>query len=223
MAVALRLLPPLPPEPLILGQRCFDFTPLSVVVVKVRGKRKARTCAAPGPAQLPLEPRPRRSPRRSRALQQYAPRRTMVGAPPRSNAGKSLRTLVNRDREEANAIAAELEAAGVFALRPREGNGIDGDCETGPCPWVSCRHHLKIEVDPITGAVKDNFPDLDVDEMAETCSLRVAEKNRGRTLSLKRVGKYLNITQNLVFLLQQPALEELRRHFKEMEDEPGER
>ena len=36
------------------------------------------------------------------------------------------------------------------------------ECAEGPrpCPYVSCKHHLFIDVSPRTGAIKLNFPDL---------------------------------------------------------------
>src|SRR3954447_3808561 len=38
------------------------------------------------------------------------------------------------------------------------------ECAEGPrpCPYVSCKHHLFIDVSPRTGAIKLNFPDLEV-------------------------------------------------------------
>jgi hypothetical protein len=50
-----------------------------------------------------------------------------------------------------------------------------GECsrDPGPCPWVTCRHHLAIDVGP-RGALKIAFPGKEVDELAETCSLRVS-------------------------------------------------
>ena len=37
------------------------------------------------------------------------------------------------------------------------------DCVGGarPCPFVSCKHHLYLDVSARTGAIKLNFPDLD--------------------------------------------------------------
>src|SRR5215471_6033353 len=40
-----------------------------------------------------------------------------------------------------------------------------------PCPFVSCKHHLFIDVSPRTGAIKLNFPDLEVWDMGESCAL----------------------------------------------------
>src|SRR5262249_28750008 len=38
------------------------------------------------------------------------------------------------------------------------------ECAEGqrPCPWVSCKHHLYLDVNPETGSIKLNFPDLEV-------------------------------------------------------------
>ena len=30
-----------------------------------------------------------------------------------------------------------------------------------PCPWVACKHHLYLDVNPETGSIKMNFPDKD--------------------------------------------------------------
>ena len=44
------------------------------------------------------------------------------------------------------------------------------ECVEGPrpCPYVSCKHHLFLDVSARTGAIKLNFPDLEVWEMTET-------------------------------------------------------
>ncbi|MES1205003.1 MAG: hypothetical protein ABUS79_03620 [Pseudomonadota bacterium] len=107
---------------------------------------------------------------------------------------------------------AALTRAGVYRKRPKVGNGVSGDCPKGPCGYVSCRHHLKLDVNPETGAVKDNFPDLDVDEMEETCSLRVAESvPDGETLDLDKVGRYLNITMEWTRRMEASGIKELKR------------
>lgn len=72
-----------------------------------------------------------------------------------------------------------------------------GDCVDGPrpCPFVSCSHHLYLDVSPKTGSIKLNFPDLDVDELKETCALDVAD--RGGTI-LEEVGALMNLTRERV-------------------------
>ena len=52
------------------------------------------------------------------------------------------------------------------------------ECANGirPCPFVSCRHHLYLDVNEEKGSLKINFPDLHVWELTETCSLDVADR-----------------------------------------------
>ena len=64
-----------------------------------------------------------------------------------------------------------------------------------PCPYVSCKHHLYLDVNPETGSIKLNFPDLEVWVMAETCSLDVADKGG---ITLEEVGEILNLTRERI-------------------------
>jgi hypothetical protein len=61
-----------------------------------------------------------------------------------------------------------------------------------PCPFVSCKHNLYLDVNPETGAVKMNFPDLDPDQMSESCALDVADRGYA---TLEEVGKAMNFTR----------------------------
>lgn len=70
-----------------------------------------------------------------------------------------------------------------------------GDCENTddrPCPWVSCRHHLYLDVSPDTGSIKINFPELEPWELAETCSLDVADRG---FVTLEEAGEIMNVTR----------------------------
>ncbi|HJZ87121.1 MAG TPA: sigma factor-like helix-turn-helix DNA-binding protein [Polyangia bacterium] len=71
------------------------------------------------------------------------------------------------------------------------------DCMTGPrpCPFVACKHHLYLDVNPETGSIKLNFPDLEVWEMKETCSLDVADRGG---VTLEEVGEILNLTRERI-------------------------
>lgn len=75
--------------------------------------------------------------------------------------------------------------------------GTRAQCVGGerPCPWVSCKHHLYLDVNPETGSIKLNFPDLEVWEMKETCSLDVADKNG---ITLEEVGEIMNLTRERI-------------------------
>jgi Sigma-70, region 4 len=64
-----------------------------------------------------------------------------------------------------------------------------------PCPFVSCSHHLYLDVNEETGAIKLNFPHLEVWEMAETCSLDVADRGG---ITLEEVGAILNLTRERI-------------------------
>jgi hypothetical protein len=75
-----------------------------------------------------------------------------------------------------------------------------------PCPYVSCKHHLFIDVSPRTGAIKLNFPDLEVWDMAESCALDVAD--RGGT-TLEDVGAIMNLTRERIRQVEVKALAKL--------------
>lgn len=72
-----------------------------------------------------------------------------------------------------------------------------GDCDDvpRPCPFVSCRYHLFVDVSPRTGAIKLNFPDLEPDQLSESCCLDVAERGGA---SLEEVGEICNLTRERV-------------------------
>ena len=75
-----------------------------------------------------------------------------------------------------------------------------------PCPFVSCKHHLYIDVHPVRGSIKINFPDLEVWEMTETCALDIAD--RGGT-TLEEVGVIMNLTRERVRQLETQGLAKL--------------
>ena len=68
------------------------------------------------------------------------------------------------------------------------------DCAEGerPCLFVSCKHHLYLDVSPRTGSIKLNFPDLEVSEMAESCVLDVADRGG---IAIEDVGTIMNLTR----------------------------
>jgi hypothetical protein len=72
-----------------------------------------------------------------------------------------------------------------------------------PCPFVSCKHHLYLDVSAKTGAIKVNFPDLEVWEMDRTCALDVADQG-GATL--ERVGELMNFTRERTRQVETKAL-----------------
>jgi hypothetical protein len=67
--------------------------------------------------------------------------------------------------------------------------------EVRPCPWVACKHHLYLDVNPETGSIKINFPDLEPWELNETCALDVAERGG---ITLEEVGEIMNLTRERI-------------------------
>ncbi len=83
------------------------------------------------------------------------------------------------------------------------------DCAEGlrPCPYVSCKHHLFLDVSARTGAIKLNFPDLEVWDMNESCALDVSD--RGGT-TLEDVGAIMNLTRERIRQVEVKALAKLQ-------------
>src|SRR5450432_1180060 len=82
------------------------------------------------------------------------------------------------------------------------------ECAEGPrpCPYVSCKHHLFIDVSPRTGAIKLNFPDLEVWELGESCALDVADRGGTR---MEDEGAIMNLTRERIRQVEVKALAKL--------------
>jgi hypothetical protein len=78
---------------------------------------------------------------------------------------------------------------------PRPDKRSECKQEAGPCPWVACKHHLYLDVNPETGSIKINFPDLEPWEMKDTCALDVAERGG---ITLEEVGEIMNLTRERI-------------------------
>lgn len=121
------------------------------------------------------------------------------------------RKVRSRSIRVARATKSEIEHArlrlqedGSDTLRPRHrAECIDGP---RPCPHVSCKHHLYLDVSPQTGTIKLNFPDLEVWEMAVSCALDIADAGGAR---LEDVGVLMNITRERARQIESKALAKL--------------
>jgi hypothetical protein len=78
---------------------------------------------------------------------------------------------------------------------------------TRPCLYVSCRHHLYLDVNEETGSIKFNFPDKEVWELEETCALDVADRGG---ITLEEVGSIMNLTRERIRQLELSGLEKLK-------------
>lgn len=89
------------------------------------------------------------------------------------------------------------------------------ECKSGirPCPFVSCKHHLYLDVNPETGSIKLNFPHLEVWEMDETCSLDVAARGG---ITLEEVGEIMNLTRERIRQVEVRGLLKLKMSSHEL-------
>ena len=84
-----------------------------------------------------------------------------------------------------------------------------GECANvaRPCPYVSCKYHLYIDVNPSTGSIKVNFPDREVWELGNSCALDVAEQGG---ITLEEVGEILNLTRERIRQVEVRGLMKLK-------------
>ena len=78
---------------------------------------------------------------------------------------------------------------------PRPSSRLECAQEVRPCPWVACKHHLYLDVNPETGSIKINFPDLEPWELSNTCALDVADRGG---ITLEEVGEIMNLTRERI-------------------------
>jgi hypothetical protein len=111
----------------------------------------------------------------------------------------SVKRMTKRELEMGRLLYPDLDV---------EKPATRAECANGerPCPFVSCKHHLYLDVSARTGAIKLNFPDLEVWEMAETCALDVAD--RGGT-TLEEVGAIMNLTRERIRQVEVKGLAKL--------------
>jgi hypothetical protein len=124
--------------------------------------------------------------------------------------GRPARRPKTMSRREMMREARRRERAGdsveiMEYNRPR----ARSECVNGPrpCLFVSCKHHLFLDVNPETGSVKLNFPDKEVWELEETCALDIAERGG---ITLEEVGEILNLTRERIRQLEVDALKKMK-------------
>jgi hypothetical protein len=84
-----------------------------------------------------------------------------------------------------------------------------GECANvgRPCPYVSCKYHLYIDVARRTGSIKVNFPDREVWELEHSCALDIAEQGG---ITLEEVGEILNLTAERIRQVESRGLLKLK-------------
>lgn len=107
-----------------------------------------------------------------------------------------------------------LELQAMLASLDEERPSYRSECRLGerPCPYVSCKFHLYLDVNPRTGSIKLNFPGLEIWELSETCALDVADRGG---ITLEEVGELLNLTRERIRQVEAKGLEKLREKHEE--------
>lgn len=124
--------------------------------------------------EAPVAPRPRAA--TSRRVPVVVARAAQVAlALVEKTKPRTFGDLSRLSREERK-FKAELDAERWAPERPK----TLADCKrdgwfAGPCPWFGCRHHVGLNVSE-QGAVKITFPELELESIRYTCTLRAAEE-----------------------------------------------
>lgn len=122
---------------------------------------------------------------------------------------RSKTIAAKRLTKEEQALAEELKSFSYERPDDRV-QCVDGP---RPCPYVSCKHHLYLDVNPDTGSIKLNFPELEVWEMEVSCALDVAERGG---ITLEEVGEILNLTRERIRQVEVKGLAKLRESGEEV-------
>lgn len=99
------------------------------------------------------------------------------------------------------------DSEGVIDQRPKTRD----ECAEGirPCPFVSCKYNLYLDVDERNGNIRYNHPGLEPDEVpGDSCVLDVAER---RDATLEDLGEMFNLTRERIRQLEHKAIVKLRR------------
>lgn len=136
----------------------------------------------------------------SETSRQHEGRRTRPGIRSRTI---SIKRLSKRELERGRMMYPETE----YERPITRGDCLHGPHAERPCPFVRCKHHLYLDVNEHTGSIKVNFPDLEVWELRETCTLDVADRGG---ITLEEVGEIMNLTRERVRQLETRAIARLR-------------
>lgn len=168
-----------------------------------RPERKATLELVP-PLPPEREPTPI-SPTRFPILGQRDRERYTVVWPPRSPYGAISEHGPGEDSfaDELFALDPFPATEGAHAFKPARRE----DCAQGPrpCPWVSCRYNLYLDVRE-DGKLKLNFPDKEPDEVAASCALDLAEDGP-RTLD--SIAALMGMSKERARQLEAAAFEKL--------------
>jgi hypothetical protein len=117
---------------------------------------------------------------------------------------RKVRSHRRRSRPRSKTIAMKRLGRAELALGARLYPPVDeerprtrAECrgEARPCPWVSCKHHLYLDINPETGSIKLNFPELEPWDLVHSCALDIADEG---AKTLEEIGELTNLTRERV-------------------------
>lgn len=119
--------------------------------------------------------------------------------------------LRSRRKHEVRAHTERVRRVTLSVVpEPRHLPATRGDCENGPrpCVHVSCKFNLYLDVSPRSGAIKFNRPNIEPDELTESCALDLADRDG---MKLEDVAAAMNVTRERARQVLLGALSKLSR------------
>jgi len=135
----------------------------------------------------------------------YRGRNPAVARPKSINVKSLTRSEMEAEEARLRRFTESKTYARLLAQRPR----TRADCVGGqrPCAYVSCKHHMYLDVNPETGSIQLNFPDREVDELVHSCVLDIADEG---THTLEQTGERMNRTRERVRQIEVKGLAKLK-------------
>lgn len=126
--------------------------------------------------------------------------------PRRHSPRERLTINVNRDRKPR---PDELVVYPKVQRPVTRADCLPGGCNAiRPCPFVSCRHHLYLDVQH-NGSILINYPGREPQEIGHTCALDIADR---AGMTLERVAKLLRLSRERVRQICERAFSRLAQH-----------
>jgi hypothetical protein len=115
---------------------------------------------------------------------------------------------LGRISKVARAAAAKEYEEILAELGDYERPKTRGECSEGerPCPFVSCKHHLALDVK--YRSIVINRPSIPIEDMTESCALDVADRGG---VTLERCAEILNITRERIRQIEAKGLEKMQK------------